>query len=144
MVFMNKDLGWKRPSVSLARCFFFFAWGSFNIPKQMLRKQKENKFGWNWTWLDWKNSWGDIFVCVSMFEARAGWSRDIHHLKIQIPGWNALSEKLYIYVYTHIHIYTYIQVTKCEYLADKKYKLFYNNSTIDFIIIHSNFDTLWQ
>lgn len=64
---------------------------------------------------------------------RGGSSRDFYHPEIQNPGRHALSEKLYIYVYTHIHIYTYIQVTKCEYLADKKYKLFYNNSTIDFI-----------
>lgn len=44
---------------------------------------------------------------------------------------------LYIYVYTHIH--TYIQGTTYEYLVVKKYRLFYNNSTIEFIIIHSNF-----
>lgn len=54
-------------------------------------------------------------------------------LKSKIPGRNALSEKLYIYVYTHIHIYTYIQITTFEYLVVfKKYRLFYNNSTIDF------------
>jgi hypothetical protein len=42
-------------------------------------------------------------------------------------------------MYTHIHIYTYIHVTTYQYPVVKKYRLFYNNSTIDFIIIHSNF-----
>jgi len=39
--------------------------------------------------------------------------------------------ELYIYVYTHIHIYTYIHVTTYQYPVVKKYRLFYNNSTID-------------
>lgn len=51
---------------------------------------------------------------------------------------------LYIYVYTYTYIYIYTGIIYNQYLAVKKYRLFYNNSTIDFIIIHSNFPyTLW-
>lgn len=49
---------------------------------------------------------------------------------------DALSEKLYIYVYTHIHIYCIYIYTSHYMLSEnpavKKYRPFYNNSTIDF------------
>lgn len=94
----------------------------------------------NWTCLDFWKFIMDMFIYAWGAEA-GGWGKagTLITLKYKIPGWNVLSEKLYIYVYTHIHIYTYIQVTTYQYLVVKKYRLFYNNSTIDFIIIHSNF-----
>lgn len=72
-------------------------------------------------------------VCLHVGVEAGGWGEagTFITLKFIIQG-EMLSEKLYIYVYTHIHIYTYTQVTTYEYLVVKKYRLFYNNSTIDF------------
>jgi len=45
-----------------------------------------------------------------------------------------------IYMYTHIYIYIHIyKALHMNIWLFKKYRLFYNNSTIEFIIIHSNF-----
>lgn len=70
------------------------------------------------------------------------WShRFFDSLKKQ-PRRKCTFQKVYIYVYTNIHIHTYLHVNIYQYLVVKKYRLFYNNSTFGFIIIHSNcFDT---
>lgn len=141
MGFVNKDSGVK--GLSLICKIVFLAWGSFKMSKQILRqlKRKLNSlFVPNWACHKCKKIITGMFVSVWGLKQEGGEKAGTFiTLKSKIPGWNALSEKLYIYVYTHIHIYTYIQGTTYEYLVVKKYRLFYNNSTIEFIIIHSNF-----
>lgn len=60
-----------------------------------------------------------------------GWGTagDIYHPEIQHPR---VKRSLREAAYTCIHTYTYAHVTTKEYLVVKKYRLFYNNSTIVF------------
>lgn len=75
----------------------------------------------------------DMFVYIQGLKQEGGEKQGTFiTLKSKVPGWNALWETLYICIHTYTYIYTYIQVTTNEYLVVKKYRLFYNNSTIDF------------
>lgn len=66
--------------------------------------------------------------CNLFIVNQEGWGGHIYHPKIQAYVWDALSQKLYMYMCTYIYIYK----SQYENPVVKKYRPFYNNSTIDF------------